>query len=255
MATYSSVPPLDPTIKTAVVTGGSRGIGKAIASMLAQDSFQVLITYRSNEAEAKSCVDAITALGGKASAFQLDIEDTNAIRSFFAEIVTKVNFFCLINNAGITKDGLVLRMKEEDFSKVVDVCLRGTFVCCQEAAKILTKKRRGRIITISSVVGLTGNAGQVNYAAAKAGLLGLTKSLAKELASRQITCNAIAPGFIETDMTAKLSDEIKAQYIASIPLKRMGTPEDVAAAVAFLASDKASYITGQVLSVNGGMYC
>ena len=161
----------------------------------------------------------------------------------------------LVNNAGITKDGFLVRMKDEDFDKVLAVNLRGAFVCTREAAKIMSRNRKGRIINISSVVGQMGNAGQINYASAKAGLLGLTKSCAKELASRQITVNAVAPGFIETDMTANLNDDVRANYVESIPLKRMGEAQDVAEAVAFLASDRAAYITGQVLAVNGGMYC
>ena len=161
----------------------------------------------------------------------------------------------LDNNAGITRDVLLLRMKDEDFDRVLTVNLRGAFLCSREAAKIMSRARYGRIVNISSVVGQMGNVGQVNYAAAKAALLGLTKSCAKELAARQITVNAVAPGFIETDMTAALTDEVRADYVAAIPLRRMGRAEDVAEAVAFLASDKAAYITGQVLGVNGGMYC
>ncbi len=161
----------------------------------------------------------------------------------------------LVNNAGITKDGFLVRMKDEDFDKVLAVNLRGAFVCTREAARIMSRNRKGRIINISSVVGQMGNAGQINYASAKAGLLGLTKSCAKELAARQITVNAVAPGFIETDMTANLNDAVRASYVESIPLKRMGEAHDVAEAVAFLASDRAAYITGQVLAVNGGMYC
>lgn len=161
----------------------------------------------------------------------------------------------LVNNAGITKDGLVLRMKDEDFDRVLGVNLRGAFVCLREAAKIMTRQRRGRIVNIASVVGQMGNAGQINYAAAKAGLIGVTKSAAKELAGRSITVNAVAPGFIETDMTAALSDEARQAYARAIPLGRLGTAQDVADAVAFLASDKAAYITGQVLAVNGGLYC
>ena len=161
----------------------------------------------------------------------------------------------LVNNAGITKDGFLVRMKDDDFDRVITINLRGAFICTREAAKIMTKARHGRIVNISSVVGQMGNAGQANYSAAKAGLLGLTKSCAKELAARQITVNAVAPGFIETDMTAALSDDVRASYEAAIPLKRMGTAQEIADAVAFLASDKAAYITGQVLAVNGGMYC
>ncbi|MBQ7456378.1 MAG: 3-oxoacyl-[Desulfovibrio sp.] len=245
---------LDPQKKIALVTGGSRGIGKAIAQALAAQDFQVLITYRKKEEEALACVADIEQAGGVAACHILDIENTDAIRDLFSHLKT-LNLACLVNNAGITKDGLLVRMSENDFTHVIDVCLRGTFVATQEAAKIMIKRRAGRIISIASVVGLMGNAGQANYAAAKAGIIALTKSSAKELAARNITCNAVAPGFIETDMTANLPAAVKSQYLAAIPLQRMGTPEDVAAAVAFLASDAAGYITGQVLSVNGGLYC
>lgn len=253
MESQTSLLPTDPQKKVAVVTGGSRGIGRAIAKALAADSFHVILTYRSKTEEAEACVTEIVGSGGSASCTQLDIGDTQAIRTFFAGI-KEANLFCLVNNAGITKDGLLLRMKETDFTDVIDVCLRGTFVCSQEAAKIMTRKRAGRIINISSVVALMGNAGQANYTAAKAGVIGLARTMARELAARNITCNAVAPGFIQTDMTAHLPDEVKTQYAAQIPLRRMGTPDDVAYAVAFLASEKAAYITGQVLSVNGGMY-
>ena len=206
--------------------------------------------------EAEQAVAEITAAGGRARAFALNVGDSAAVADFFAvEIKDKVDLAVLVNNAGITKDGFLVRMKDEDFDKVLAVNLRGAFVCTREAAKIMSKNRKGRIINISSVVGQMGNAGQINYASAKAGLLGLTKSCAKELASRQITVNAVAPGFIETDMTAALNDDVRASYVESIPLKRMGVAQDVAEAAAFLASDKAGYITGQVLAVNGGMYC
>ncbi|MCI7567937.1 3-oxoacyl-[acyl-carrier-protein] reductase [Desulfovibrio sp.] len=241
---------------TALVTGGSRGIGRAIAQTLARDGFQVILTYVSRPEEAESVAAAIVEAGGQARACKLNVGDPRAVVDFFAdEIKDKVNLAVLVNNAGITKDGFLVRMKDEDFDAVLDVNLRGAFVCTREAAKIMTKKRCGRIVNISSVVGQMGNAGQINYASAKAGLLGLTKSCAKELAARNITVNAVAPGFIETDMTASLSDEVRAEYAKAIPLKRMGTAQEVADAVAFLASDKASYITGQVLAVNGGMYC
>lgn len=247
---------IDAQTPTAIVTGGSRGIGKAISEVLASQGLQIVLTYRSKKEEAEAVVASIQETGGKACSYALDIADTQAIRDFFANAIKdRVNLTVLVNNAGITRDGMLLRMKEEDFMDVIDVCLRGTFVCSQEAAKIMSRKRYGRIINISSIVGIMGNAGQANYSAAKAGIIGLTKSCAKELASRQITCNAIAPGFIETDMTKSLSDEIKKSYVDAIPLKRMGTALDVANAVQFLASDKAGYITGQVLSVNGGMYC
>ena len=238
------------------MTGASRGIGRAIAQTLARDGFQVFLTYVSRPEEAEQAVAEITAAGGRARAFALNVGDSAAVADFFAaEIKDKVDLAVLVNNAGITKDGFLVRMKDEDFDKVLAVNLRGAFVCTREAAKIMSKNRKGRIINISSVVGQMGNAGQINYASAKAGLLGLTKSCAKELASRQITVNAVAPGFIETDMTAALNDDVRASYVESIPLKRMGVAQDVAEAAAFLASDKAGYITGQVLAVNGGMYC
>ena len=186
----------------------------------------------------------------------LNVGDAEAVAAFFADqIKDKLQLAALVNNAGITKDGFLVRMKDEDFDRVLTINLRGAFLCTREAAKIMSKNRRGRIVNISSVVGQMGNAGQVNYAAAKAGLLGLTKSCAKELAARNITVNAVAPGFIETDMTAALSDEVRAAYAEAIPLKRMGTAQEIADAVSFLVSDKAAYITGQVLGVNGGMYC
>ena len=241
---------------TALVTGGSRGIGRAIAQTLARDGFQVILTYVSRPEEAEAVAAAIVEAGGQARACKLNVGDPQSVTDFFAsEIKDKVNLAVLVNNAGITKDGFLVRMKDEDFDAVMNVNLRGAFICTREAAKIMSKKRYGRIVNISSVVGQMGNAGQVNYASAKAGLLGLTKSCAKELAARNITVNAVAPGFIETDMTASLTDEVRAEYAKAIPLKRMGTAQEVADAVAFLASDKAAYITGQVLAVNGGMYC
>lgn len=241
---------------TALVTGASRGIGRAIAVTLGAAGFQVYLTYVSKSAESEQTVSAIERNGGRARAFRLDVADASAVAAFFQdEIKDKVSLEVLVNNAGITKDGLVLRMKDEDFDRVLGVNLRGAFVCLREAAKIMTRQRRGRIVNIASVVGQMGNAGQINYAAAKAGLIGMTKSAAKELASRSITVNAVAPGFIETDMTAALSDEARQAYAAAIPLGRLGTAQDVADAVAFLASDKAAYITGQVLAVNGGLYC
>lgn len=243
-------------ISTAIVTGGSRGIGKATALSLAKAGYQVFITYVSKPEEAESVIKQIQSQGGKAKMFNLDVSNANNITHFFnTEVKEQVNLSVLINNAGITKDTLLLRMKNEDFDQVIDVNLRGAFICMREAAKIMTKQRYGRIINVTSVVGQSGNAGQVNYAAAKAGLIGITKSAAKELASRNITVNAVAPGFIATDMTATLSDEIQKAYQESIPLKRLGTPEDIAEAILFLASPGAGYITGQVLAVNGGMYC
>lgn len=241
---------------TALVTGGSRGIGRAIAVTLAAAGLQVYLTYVSKPDEAEQTVSAIEQAGGTARAFRVDVADAASVAAFFQdEIKDKVSLEVLVNNADITKDGLVLRMKDEDFDRVLGVNLRGAFVCLREAAKIMTRQRRGRIVNIASVVGQMGNAGQINYAAAKAGLIGVTKSAAKELAGRSITVNAVAPGFIETDMTAALSDEARQAYARAIPLGRLGTAQDVADAVAFLASDKAAYITGQVLAVNGGLYC
>ncbi len=247
---------LSPSAPTALVTGGSRGIGRAIAQTLAKDGFQVLLTYVSRPDEAEETVEAIRQAGGVAQAVALNVGDAEAVAAFFAEQVKdKILLAALVNNAGITKDGFLVRMKDEDFDRVLTINLRGAFLCTREAAKIMSKNRRGRIVNISSVVGQMGNAGQVNYAAAKAGLLGLTKSCAKELAARNITVNAVAPGFIETDMTAALPDDVRAAYAEAIPLKRMGTAQEIADAVSFLVSDKAAYITGQVLGVNGGMYC
>ena len=237
-------------LSTALVTGGSRGIGKAIAETLAKAGYQVYLTYVSKADEAEAVARNIVAAGGKACAFRLDVADAEAVAAFFKErIKDQVELDVLVNNAGITKDGLMLRMKDEDFDRVIQTNLRGAFVCVREAAKIMTRQRHGRIINISSVVGQMGNAGQINYASAKAGLIGLTKSAAKELAGRNVTVNAVAPGFVETDMTASLPDDVRAAYIDAIPLKRLGTPQDIADAVAFLASPGAGYITGQVIAV------
>jgi len=246
---------LNPETPAAIVTGGSRGIGRAIAETLAAKGFQVVITYVSRPDEAEKSCEAIAANGGAACAFALDVADSKAVEALFAtEVKDRLNLAVLVNNAGITKDGLLLRMKDEAFDRVLDVNLRGAFVCTREAAKIMSRKRYGRIINIASVVGQMGNAGQANYSAAKAGLIGLTKACARELAARQITVNAIAPGFIATDMTASLDEKTVAAYVDSIPLKRLGSVMDVAETAAFLASDSAGYITGQVIAVNGGLY-
>jgi 3-oxoacyl-[acyl-carrier protein] reductase len=246
----------DELFPTALVTGGSRGIGRRIAETLAARGLRVCFTYVSRPDEAEATVGAITAAGGSARAFQLNVADSAAVSAFFLdEIKDKVRLELLVNNAGITKDSFLVRMKDDDFNAVLDVNLKGAFHCLRESAKIMSKQRFGRIVNISSVVGQTGNAGQANYCAAKAGLIGLTRAAAKELAGRGITVNAVAPGFIETDMTKSLPESIRARYLEEIPLKSFGSAQNVADAVAFLGSDKAAYITGQVIAVNGGLYC
>ncbi|MBG0789440.1 MAG: 3-oxoacyl-[acyl-carrier-protein] reductase [Desulfovibrionaceae bacterium] len=239
----------------ALVTGGSRGIGRTVAERLAADGFEVYFTYVSRPEAAEEAAASIEKAGGKARAFQLDSGDREAVAAFFKdEIKGKVSLAVLVNNAGITRDGLMMRMKDEDWDKVLDINLTGCFTFLKEASKIMGKQRSGRIVNITSVVGQMGNAGQANYAAAKAGLIGLTKSAARELAPRGITVNAVAPGFIETDMTATLPEKAVEALKAQIPLKALGQSEDIAAAVSFLAGPGAGYITGQVLGVNGGMY-
>jgi len=241
--------------KVALVTGGSRGIGRACAERLAKDGFEVYVTYVSKPEEAQKTVSSITEAGGEAKAFCLDASNRDAVSAFFTEeIKDKVSLEVLVNNAGITKDGLIIRMKDEDWDRVIQVNLTGAFACLREASKIMVKQRSGRIINIASVVGQMGNAGQANYVAAKAGLIGLTKSAARELAGRGITVNAVTPGFIQTDMTAVLPEAIVSKMLESIPLGRLGAPEDIANAVSFLAGPGAGYVTGQVLAVNGGMY-
>ena len=242
--------------KTAVVTGGSRGIGRAICEELARGGANVVLCYAGRAEAAQETVTACKDLGAKTLAVQCNVADEAQVKALMDAAVKEFGRIdILVNNAGVTRDGLVMMMKEADFDAVIDTNLKGTFLCMKAVSRIMMKQRYGRIVNLSSVVGLRGNAGQVNYAASKAGVVGMTKSLAKELASRGVTVNAVAPGFIETDMTASLSDEVRAEYAKAIPLKRMGTAQEVADAVAFLASDKASYITGQVLAVNGGMYC
>jgi len=240
---------------TALVTGGSRGIGKAIALRLAQDGYQIFLTYVSKPEQAEAVCETIRAQGGKASCFKIDVSDWEQVREFFKnEIKKKISLDILVNNAGITKDGLIMRMKREQWQQVLDVNLGGCFVCLQQAAVVMMKQRYGRIINITSVVGQRGNAGQANYAASKAGIIGLTKTAAQELGGRAITVNAVAPGFIETDMTSVLPEEVKEKFLSNIPAGTLGTPEDIAETVAFLASPRAGYINGQILGVNGGMY-
>ena len=242
--------------KTAIVTGSSRGIGFAIARQLGLDGYNIVMVATGAQEKNQPALDTLQALGIDCAYVQANIgctDDRKKILDTALAAFGRVDV--LVNNAGITKDGLMLRMKDEDFDRVIQTNLRGAFVCVREAAKIMTRQRHGRIINISSVVGQMGNAGQINYASAKAGLIGLTKSAAKELAGRNVTVNAVAPGFVETDMTASLPDDVRAAYIDAIPLKRLGTPQDIADAVAFLASPGAGYITGQVIAVNGGMYC
>ena len=242
-------------IKTALVTGGTRGIGRAIVKKLAGSGYQVYFTYVSRPELAEAVCAEVAAEGGTARGFLLDASDWDAVEGFFAEqIKDKVDLEVLVNNAGITKDGLIMRMKREQWEQVLNINLTGAFVCLQQAAKIMLKQRRGRIVNISSVVGQMGNAGQANYCASKAGLIGLTKAAALELGSRGVTVNAIAPGFIETDMTETLPKEVRDKYLERIPLGCLGSAQAIADAVAYLASDQASYITGQVLGINGGMY-
>ena len=240
--------------KTAVVTGGSRGLGRAICLELARCGANVVLCYAGNEAAANETVAACEALGAKAAAIRCDVSKEDEVKALMdAALKTFGRIDILVNNAGITRDGLLMLMKPEDFDAVIAANLRGAFLCMKAVARQMVKQRYGRIVSLSSVVGLRGNAGQVNYAASKAGVIGMTKSLAKELAGRNITVNAVAPGFIDTDMTAALAETAKNAALGSIPMGRMGTPENVAKAVAFLADEDAGYITGQVLAVDGGM--
>lgn len=240
--------------KTALVTGAGKGIGRAIALALAKMGVLVIVNYRGSKEQAEETVQKIREMGQEAEAYPCDVSDFQAVETMMKTIVSKYGRLdILVNNAGITKDGLILKMSEEDFDKVVDTNLKGTFHTIRHASRQMIRQRSGRIINISSVSGVMGNPGQANYAAAKAGIIGLTKTMAKELGSRGITVNAIAPGFIETDMTAVLSESVQQNIQAQIPLGHFGKPEDVAAAAAFLASEEASYITGQVLCVDGGM--
>ena len=238
--------------KTALVTGASRGIGRAIALRLAEDGANVAVIYAGSADKAEAVVNEITALGVNAKAYQCNVADSAAVNETVKAVTNDLGKIdILVNNAGITRDGLMLRMKDEDFDAVLDTNLKGAFNMIRACYSGFIRKKSGRIINISSVSGIMGNAGQANYSASKAGVIGLTKSVARELASRGITCNAVAPGFIQTDMTENLGDNNP--LLNSIPLGRMGKPEDIAEAVAFLASDSAAYITGEVLKVDGGL--
>ncbi len=240
--------------KVAVITGAGRGIGRAIALQFAEYGSKVVINYRNSITQVEELLTTIKDAGGDAIAVQADISCEEDVKKLIEETVKHFGRLdVLVNNAGITKDNLIMRMSETDFTSVMDINLKGTFLCTKYAATVMLKQRSGKIINISSVVGLTGNAGQANYAASKAGVIGMTKAVARELASRGITVNAVAPGFIETDMTDQLSDKVKEATIATIPLKRYGVASEVANAVSFLASEAANYITGQVLQVDGGM--
>ena len=241
-------------IRTAVVTGGSRGIGRAVCVALAKQGCNVVVNYCHGEAAAAETVALCKAVGVSAVAVQADVSTAEGCKHLFEEAIhTFGRVDLLVNNAGITRDNLILRMTEADFDAVLNANLKGAFLCCKEAARRMVRQRYGRIVNLSSVVALRGNAGQTNYAASKAGLIGLTKSLARELAGRNITVNAVAPGFIETDMTACLPEAVRAEMANSIPAGRAGRPEDVANAVVFFAAEQSSYLTGQVLCVDGGM--
>jgi 3-oxoacyl-[acyl-carrier protein] reductase len=241
--------------KVALVTGASRGIGRAVALELASRGAFVIVNYSRSENAAKEVLSMIENSGGKGEIRHFDVADFSRVQDEISKIGEELGgLHILVNNAGITKDGLLLRMKEEDWDEVISVDLKGVFNCTKAAARIMMKQRYGRIINITSVVGEMGNPGQTNYSAAKAGIIGFTKATAKELGSRGITVNAVSPGFIETDITSGLPQNMKEKYLEAIPLGRFGTPTDVAKVVAFLASDDASYITGEVVKVNGGLY-
>ena len=240
--------------QVAVVTGASRGIGRAIALELANQGADVVVNYSGNEEKAKSVVEEIVAAGSRAIAVQCDVASADSVAAMLKMTIEefgKVDI--LVNNAGITRDNLLMRMKEEEWDQVINTNLKGVFLCTKAVSRPMMKQRKGRIINVASVVGITGNPGQANYVAAKAGVIGFTKTAAKELASRGITVNAVAPGFITTDMTEQLPEDVRGQLLSQIPLGRLGEPGDIAKVAAFLASEDSSYMTGQTLSVDGGM--
>lgn len=240
--------------KAALVTGASRGIGREIALELAREGADVAVNFAGSEARANEVVDEIKAMGRNAIAIQCDVSDSTAVTEMIQKsLETFGKIDILVNNAGITKDNLLMRMKEEEWDSVINTNLKGVFLCTKAITRSMMKQRSGRIINVASIVGVSGNAGQANYVAAKAGVIGFTKTAAKELASRNITVNAIAPGFITTDMTDKLTEEVKAAMLSQIPLARLGEPKDIARVVAFLASEDSAYMTGQTLHIDGGM--
>ena len=241
--------------KVAVITGGSRGIGRTISMQIAAQGAFVYVNYVSRPDAAAETIALIEKEGGKGAIVQFDVADHDSVQSALKQVIAESGGIdILINNAGITRDGLAVRMKEADWDDVLNTNLKGVFNCSKAVVKNMMKKRWGRIVNISSVVGFSGNSGQVNYAAAKSGMTGLTKSLAREFASRKITVNCVAPGYITTEMTGALSDEVQAKLLSEIPMESLGSAEDVAAAVNYLVSDGAGYVTGQTIHVNGGMY-
>ncbi|WP_284139917.1 MULTISPECIES: 3-oxoacyl-[acyl-carrier-protein] reductase [unclassified Virgibacillus] len=240
--------------KSAIVTGASRGIGREIALELAKQGANVAVNYAGNEVKAQQVVDEIQALGVQAFKIQANVADEESVKAMVKEVVERFGSIdVLVNNAGITKDNLLMRMKVDEFDAVIDTNLKGVFVCTKSVTRQMMKQRAGRIINVASIVGVSGNPGQANYVAAKAGVIGLTKTTAKELASRNILVNAVAPGFISTDMTDALTEEQKQAMLGMIPLEKFGAPEDVARVVRFLASEDANYITGQTIHIDGGM--
>lgn len=244
----------EPTPRVALVTGGSRGIGRAISERLARSGHTVAVNYTSNSEAAQEVVASVAASGGRANSFQADVSDQSQVESMFAQVESDLGpVHILVNNAGITRDNLLLRMSAEEFDEVINTNLRSVYLCTRASLKGMLRAKWGRIVSVASVAGISGNPGQANYSASKAGMIGFAKSVAKEVGSRGITSNVVAPGFIDTDMTSALGEEAKKAATGSISLGRFGQPDEIAAAVEFLASEDAGYITGQVLAVDGGI--